>query len=132
MDIEVTKTTGNAPVEAPRLSSSTAKPAPAKAPAVNVQTSEVEDSVSLSKEAKNALTQSEVNRAGKQGSKEAVNTESGSSNTPSSVERKLSVTDDNQVVLKIIDGKTQKLVRQIPAEEVVRLKDAMRNFIDRL
>ncbi len=132
MDIEVAKTTGNAPVEAPRPSSSTAKPAPASAPAVNVQTSEVEDSVTLSKEAKNALTQSEFSRAGKQGSKEAVIAESGSSNTPSSVERKLSVTDDNQVILKIIDGKTQKLVRQIPAEDVVRLKNAMRNFIDRL
>jgi hypothetical protein len=44
--------------------------------------------------------------------------------------RKIDVTDDNQVVVKIVDGKTQKVVRQIPPEEVVRLKQAIQENLD--
>ena len=44
--------------------------------------------------------------------------------------RKIDVTDDNQVVVKIVDGETQKVVRQIPKEEEVRLKQAIQENLD--
>jgi len=44
--------------------------------------------------------------------------------------RKIDVTDDNQVVIKIVDGETQKVVRQIPPEEVVSLKQAIQENLD--
>ena len=46
--------------------------------------------------------------------------------------RKIDITEDNQVVVKIVDGQTQKVVRQIPREEVVRLKEAMQENLDDL
>ena len=44
--------------------------------------------------------------------------------------RKIDVTDDNQVVVKIVDGQTQEVVRQIPPEEVVSLKQAIQENLD--
>ena len=44
--------------------------------------------------------------------------------------RKIDVTDDNQIVVKIVDGQTQKVVRQIPKEEEVRLKQAIQKNLD--
>ena len=44
--------------------------------------------------------------------------------------RKIDVTDDNQVVIKIVDGETQKVVRQIPPEEEVSLKQAIQDNLD--
>ena len=44
--------------------------------------------------------------------------------------RKIDVTDDNQVVIKIVDGETQKVVRQIPPEEEVSLKQAIQENLD--
>ena len=44
--------------------------------------------------------------------------------------RKIDVTDDNQIIVKIVDGKTQKVVRQIPPEEVVSLKQAIQENLD--
>ena len=46
--------------------------------------------------------------------------------------RKIDITDDNQVVVKIVDGQTQKVVRQIPREEEVRLKQAVQENLDDL
>jgi len=43
--------------------------------------------------------------------------------------RKLDVTEGNQVVLKIVDGTTRRLVRQIPPEEQVRLRQAIQELI---
>ena len=40
------------------------------------------------------------------------------------------MTDDNQVVIKIVDGETQKVVRQIPPEEEVSLKQAIQENLD--
>ena len=36
------------------------------------------------------------------------------------------------MVVKIVDGQTQKVVRQIPREEEVRLKEAMQKNLDDL
>ena len=44
--------------------------------------------------------------------------------------RKIDVTDNNQVVGKIVDGQTQKVVRQIPPEEQVSLKQAIQENLD--
>ena len=44
--------------------------------------------------------------------------------------RKIDVTDDNQIIIKIVDGETQKVVRQIPPEEVVSLKQAIQENLD--
>jgi len=46
--------------------------------------------------------------------------------------RKIDITDDNQVVVKIVDDQTQKVVRQIPREEEMRLKQAMKENLDGL
>jgi len=75
-----------------------------------------------------------VSSAGKQALANGV---TGTGNNPadttiSASQRKLSVTDDNRVVLKIVDGETQKVVRQIPDEEVVRLRDAVQRSLEEL
>ena len=44
--------------------------------------------------------------------------------------RKIDVTENNQVVIKIVDGQTQKVVRQIPPEEEVSLKQAIQENLD--
>ena len=44
--------------------------------------------------------------------------------------RKIDVTDNNQILVKIVDGQTQKVVRQIPKEEEVRLKQAIQENLD--
>ena len=44
--------------------------------------------------------------------------------------RKIDVTDSNQFVVKIVDSQTQKVVRQIPKEEEVRLKQAIQENLD--
>ena len=46
--------------------------------------------------------------------------------------RKVDVTDNNQVVIKIVDSETQKVVRQIPKEEEVRLKQAIKENLDNM
>jgi uncharacterized FlaG/YvyC family protein len=46
--------------------------------------------------------------------------------------RKVDVMDDNQVVIKIVDSETQKVVRQIPKEEEVRLKQAMQENLEKM
>jgi len=46
--------------------------------------------------------------------------------------RKIDVTDNNQIVVKIVDGQTQEVVRQIPKEEEMRLKQAIQENLDNL
>jgi fructose-specific phosphotransferase system component IIB len=46
--------------------------------------------------------------------------------------RKVDVTDDNKVIVKIIDGRTQEVVRQVPEAEEVRLKQAIQENVDNL
>ena len=51
---------------------------------------------------------------------------------PGSELRKIDVTDDNKVIIKVVDSETQKVVRQIPKEEEVRLKQAIQKNVDDL
>ena len=52
--------------------------------------------------------------------------------SPGSEQRKFSVTDDNDVVLQVVDPKTQKVVRSIPSEEAMQLKNAIRDGISEI
>lgn len=72
-----------------------------------------EDTVSLSREGQ-SLAQTNA----------ATNAPSGSE------QRKLSVTENNDVVLKVIDPQTQEVVRSVPSEEQLQLRDAIRNELD--
>ena len=42
-------------------------------------------------------------------------------------QRKLSVAGNKQVVMKLIDPETKNVVRQIPPEDLLRLREAIRN-----
>ena len=73
------------------------------------------DTVSLSQRGQAAVSQQiQSNNAGPTGSEL----------------RKIDVTDNNQIIVKIVDGQTQKVVRQIPKEEEVRLKQAIHENLD--
>ena len=41
-----------------------------------------------------------------------------------------SITDAHEVVLKIIDNKTQEVVKQIPSEDELKLKSAIRDGVE--
>ena len=78
-------------------------------------TGQQNDTVSLSQRGQAAVTQSlKSNNSGQTGSEL----------------RKIDVTDNNQIIVKIVDGQTQKVVRQIPKEEEVRLKQAIQDNLD--
>ena len=86
-----------------------------KVPSGGSATGQPNDTVSLSQRGQAAVSQ-------------PVQSNSGS---PTGSElRKIDVTDNNQVVVKIVDGQTQKVVRQIPPEEVVSLKRAIQENLD--
>jgi len=49
-----------------------------------------------------------------------------------SEQRKFSVTENNDVVLKVIDPQTQEVVRSVPSEEQLELRDAIRNELNNI
>ena len=76
-----------------------------------------EDTVSLSDEGKQAVAQSpEPQQTQTQGSQNK--------------QRQFDVGEDNQLVLKIVDGTTGRVVKQIPAEEEIRLRQAIQDGIE--
>jgi len=83
-----------------------------------------DDTVSLSPAAKEALETSAPATAKGSGNATAS---SGSENS-----RKLQVTEGHEVVLKIVDNKTREVVKQIPSEEAVQLKSAIRDNIENI
>jgi len=88
-----------------------------KVPSGGSTTGQQNDTVSLSQRGQAAVSQQiQSNNAGQTGSEL----------------RKIDVTDNNQIIVKIVDGQTQKVVRQIPKEEEVRLKQAIREHLDSL
>ncbi|MBC8284117.1 MAG: flagellar protein FlaG [Nitrospinae bacterium] len=52
--------------------------------------------------------------------------------TAGSEQRKFAVTENNDVVLKVIDPQTQEVVRSVPSEEQLQLRDAIRNELDNI
>jgi uncharacterized FlaG/YvyC family protein len=55
-----------------------------------------------------------------------------SSASAGSEQRKFSVTDNNDVVLEVIDPQTQKVIRTVPSEEQLELRDAIRDELDKI
>ena len=49
-----------------------------------------------------------------------------------SEQRKFSVTDNNDVVLEVIDPQTQRVIRTVPSEEQLELRDAIRDELDKI
>jgi uncharacterized FlaG/YvyC family protein len=111
MDIPAVDSAGIPPVRAPKEESSSSSSG-SKA----VQTSEpkgLDDKVDLSSKAK-------VLVENKNGVQASTNNE----------QKKFSVTDDNDVVIQVIDPKTQQVVKSIPTEEQIQLKNAVRDGIN--
>lgn len=99
------------------------------------------DTVSLSSAAKSALESGtpEVTQEVSPAQASPVNTvpeadrstsESGDLGLDKS--RQLSVTDANDVVLKIVDKQTKEVVKQIPSEEELQLKNAVRDGVENI
>ena len=59
-----------------------------------------------------------------------VENQNGVQTSTNNEQKKFSVTDDNDVVIQVIDPKTQKVVKSIPTEEQIQLKNAVRNRIN--
>ena len=78
-------------------------------------TAATEDIVSLSKKGKDLA---------QQGSETPSATHTGSE------QRKFEVTENNDVVLEVIDPQTQEVVRSVPSEEQLELRDAIRSELD--
>ena len=111
MDIPAVNSAGIPPVRPPKAQSSSSSSV-SKA----VQTSEpkgLDDKVDLSLKAK-------VLVENKNGVQTSTNNE----------QKKFSVTDDNDVVIQVIDPKTQQVVKSIPTEEQIQLKNAVRDGIN--
>lgn len=86
-----------------------------------------EDSVTLSSASRAAAIAQKLQNSGE----EEFRRENSSSNdqnqsSPTNL-RRLSITDNQQVVLKIIDPSTKSVVKQLPTEELVRLREAVRS-----
>ena len=88
-----------------------------KVPSGGSTTGAQTDTVSLSQRGQAAVSQQVQSNVG---------------NTPGSELRKLDVTDDHTVVIKVVDSETQKVVRQIPKAEELRLRQAIQENLDNL
>jgi len=109
MDIQAVKPVGDPTAPKPQSSSSSSKSSSSPEPKSSG------DTVDLSSQGQ-ALEQ--VSKSGQ--------------TSPSSEQRKFSVTDDNDVVLQVVDPKTQKVVRSIPSEEAMQLKNAIRDGVSEI
>jgi uncharacterized FlaG/YvyC family protein len=110
MDTPAVNSAGIPPVQ----SSKTQLPAPSSGSKA-VQTSEpkaLDDKVDLSSNVRDLLESKKTSQA-------STNNE----------QKKFSVTDDNDVVVQVIDPKTHKVVKSIPTEEQMQLKDAIRDGV---
>lgn len=45
-------------------------------------------------------------------------------------DRQFSVTENHDVVMKIVDSKTREVVKQVPTEEELQLRDAIRHMVE--
>jgi len=113
MEIQAVNPAGNqpAPTAKPRPSSSSSRseagPAPDPKPAA--------DTIDLSK-------QGQVLAKASKSGQTSLNSE----------QRKFSVTDDNELVLQVIDPKTQKVIRSVPSEAEIQLRNAIRSGVNEI
>tara|TARA_B100001964_G_scaffold65867_1_gene75003 strand:- start:286 stop:666 length:381 start_codon:yes stop_codon:yes gene_type:complete len=91
--------------------------AESKVPSGGSQSGAQTDTVSLSQRGQAAVSQQ---------------VESSGGNGAGSELRKVDVTGDNKVIVKVIDGRTQEVVRQVPEAEEVRLKQAIQENVANL
>ena len=113
MDTPAVNSAGIPPIRPSKAQSSSSSPV-----SKSVQTSEpkgLDDKVDLSSEAK-------VLVENKKGVQISTNNE----------QKKFSVTDNNDVVIQVIDQKTHKVVKSIPTEEQIELKNAIRDGINEI
>ena len=111
MDTPAVNSAGIPAVQPPKTQSSSSSSG-----SKSIQTSEpkgLDDKVDLSSRAK-------VLVEGKKGDQTTTNSE----------QKKFSVTDDNDVIIQVIDPKTHKVVKSIPTEEQIQLKNAVRDGIN--
>jgi uncharacterized FlaG/YvyC family protein len=111
MDTPAVNSTGISPVSPPKTQSP-ASSSGSKA----VQTSEskaLDYKVDISSDVRGLIE-------GKKTVQESTNNE----------QKKISVTDENDVIVQVIDPKTQKVVKSIPTEEQIQLKNAVRDGIN--
>lgn len=122
MDNEAINPVKGPDIRAAKPPASSGKSVPS-APVADVKAAP-DDTVSLSPAAKEALESSAPEAPGTQNPKNETADLNGDNS------RKLQVTEGNDVVLKIVDNKTREVVKQIPSEEAVQLKNAIRNGIE--
>ena len=111
MDTPAVNSAGIPPVRPPKT-----QPSSSSSGSKSVQTSEtkgLDDKVDLSSKAKVLVKNTK-------GVQTSMNNE----------HKKFSVTDDNDVVIQVIDEKTHKVVKSIPTEEQIQLKNAVRDGIN--
>jgi uncharacterized FlaG/YvyC family protein len=61
-----------------------------------------------------------------------VENKNGIQTSTNNEQKKFSVTDGNDVVIQVIDPKTQQVVKSIPTEEQIQLKNAVRDGINEI
>ena len=112
MDIQVINNARNSIVlKAKRVASSSGH-------AAQLSSAPTEDKVNLSKEAQRLAWRDGA-------SSNTINYADGE-------QKKLSISDSNDIVLEIRDSQTQEVVRTVPSEEQLELKNAIRNELDKI
>ena len=111
MDTPAVNSAGIPPVEPPKTQSSTSN---SRSKAVEAsETKGLDDKVDLSSKAK-----------------VLVENKNGVQTPTNNRQKKFSVTDENDVVIQVIDPKTHKVVKSIPTEEQIQLRNAIRDGIN--
>ncbi len=87
-------------------------------------TEEINDEVTLSSEAQKALKQTNSKETAPK-----IESEDGTSSV-TSIKSERTLTEDNELIVKVIDPNTQEVIRQIPGEDALRLKEAIRSIIE--
>lgn len=122
MDAEFLQVSGVSPVQTSppraRTEKSNAGPPPA------VETPGTEDTVALSKQGRVAAEKAVVRDTGAESKR--VDDQNGDSN----VERRFVVTDNQDVVLRLVDPRTSRVVKQIPQEEQLKLRAAIQDSVE--
>ena len=114
MEIQALSSTGNPTAPKPKPTASS----PSSATGSGSSAAPTGDTVSLSEEGQ-VLAQPEKTSSSKTASAD-------------SEQRKFSVTDNNDVVLEVIDPQTQKVIRTVPSEEQLELRDAIQDELDKM
>jgi uncharacterized FlaG/YvyC family protein len=110
MDNHAVNSAGNPTVPPPKIKSSSSSSEYKEVPSALPKASD--DAVNLSSDAQSLLTS-------KLDEQTLLNNQ----------QRKYSVTENNDVVLQVIDPKTQEVVKSIPTKEQIELKNAVRDGI---